>query len=75
MKQYMMAISLLVLGGCISIVDETQEGRRIRSFIVTSDETLDLMERIDKVSPEQKRLLFKAPEERNAGDANSSQQE
>lgn len=74
MKRYMM-ISLLVLSGCISIVDETQDGRKVRSFIVTSDETLDLMERIDKVSPEQKRLIFRAPEERNAGDTNSSQQE
>jgi hypothetical protein len=64
-RPFLILISVLLLNGCVAIVDESSGTRKVKSFIVTSDETLDLLERMDKVDPSQKReiRLFKRGDE------------
>ena len=59
MKKLICLLSLLVfLSGCLAIVDESSQGRKVKSFIITKDETLDLLERIDNKKVEDKHIIY-----------------
>ena len=45
---------ILLLSGCVSFVDDTTQQRRIKSFMITNDEVLNMMEEMDKVPQEEK---------------------
>ncbi|MFC1514802.1 hypothetical protein ACFL5X_02765 [Candidatus Omnitrophota bacterium] len=44
----------LLLSGCVSFVDDSGENRKVKSFLITNDETLDMMEEMDKTPAEEK---------------------
>ncbi|MBN2120293.1 MAG: hypothetical protein JW734_04495 [Candidatus Omnitrophica bacterium] len=45
----------LLLGGCFSIVDDTGEHRRVKSFGITNDEVLDMLEEMDTTPDDEKK--------------------
>ena len=58
MNRLLLILTLMILlAGCVSIVDESSGTRKVKSFVITSDETLDLLERMDKVDPEDTREI------------------
>ena len=43
-----------LLSGCISFVDDTGEQRRVKSFGITNDEVLDIMNEMDQTPTDEK---------------------
>jgi len=37
--------------GCFAIVDESSDGRKVKSFMITHDETLDMLRQMDEKEP------------------------
>jgi hypothetical protein len=58
----MIRVSLMVflvffVSGCFAIVDHQGEVARVKTFIITDDDTLDLLERVEDKDPSQKHTL------------------
>jgi hypothetical protein len=64
-KMLLFLLASLVLGGCFAIVDEGSEGRKVKSFIITEEEALDILEKAREKDPFEKYeiKLFKKDQE------------
>ena len=55
MKQILFALSLVIfLTGSVAVVDETSDSLNVKAFLITSDETVDMLDRMDQVPDGQK---------------------
>ena len=46
--------TILFLCGCVSFVDDTGDRRKVKSFGITNDEVLDMMEEMDETPADEK---------------------
>ena len=46
-KPVCLLFASILLCGCFAIVDDSSGERKVRSFIITNDETIDHLEKID----------------------------
>ncbi len=54
MRKYIYLFAATILfSGCFAIVDNSAEGRKVTSFMVTKDEAIDILDRVDESDPEQ----------------------
>lgn len=49
--------AILFINGCVAVVDHQGKVSSVKSFIITDDETLDLLEKADQKSPEDKKEI------------------
>lgn len=68
-KIFIFSILALFLYGCIAFVDRSSDERQVKSFLITKDETLNIVDQADEKSPDEKReykvykLFEKKPQE------------
>lgn len=46
----LLLFAAFLLSGCFAIIDNSGEEKKVRSFIITEKEALDLIQRINQVS-------------------------
>jgi len=58
-KLCLMLVLLTLLSGCFTYIEEKKEGLSVKSYgVMTSKEALDLFERAQAKSPEEKHEIF-----------------
>jgi hypothetical protein len=48
---------LIFLCGCFAIVDDRSETKKVKSFIISKEETLYIMQKADEKKPEEKHQI------------------
>ncbi len=59
LKLISLLLAVFLLSGCVAIVDESAQGRKVKSFLITNDETVDLIDRINETPEEEKTVIYK----------------
>jgi len=54
-KTYMVLIALIFLTGCFAFVENKEGVSRVKSFGITDDEALDLLDKAESIKPVQKK--------------------
>ncbi|MDD3297033.1 MAG: hypothetical protein PHU64_06730 [Candidatus Omnitrophica bacterium] len=59
MKKILLGIAaLLFINGCFAVVDDSSGERKVKSFMITQEETLDIVEKANEKPLEDKSIIY-----------------
>ena len=60
-RKSVLGLLVVFVCGCFAIVDNQEEVSNVKTFLITDDETLDLLDKVEAKNPEEKHeiKLFK----------------
>ncbi|MFA7677714.1 MAG: hypothetical protein WCY34_06060 [Candidatus Omnitrophota bacterium] len=59
MKKVLLGVvALLFMSGCFAVVDDSSGERKVKSFMITQEETLSIVEKADQKPLEEKNVIY-----------------